>query len=161
MISLQLEVKRLEIETMFSNLQATNDWCKNFDQYEKLNAAIWEYNDLTNFENCPSHYLFVIHTTHLHGFLKRKDEFYDLISLLDDENNLLDDSSYDQKIAAATVAPSVQSEVENAPFNAAPGTVRLHPLLVKVPARLHARKPLSVPLPAAGQRATKLFCHFR
>lgn len=165
MISLQLEVKRLEIETMFSNLQATNDWCKNFDHYEKLAAAIWEYNALTNWETCPSHSLFTTHSEHLQDFLKRKDEFYDLITLLDDENNLLDDSAYEQKIAAATVAPSVQPKAENAPANAAPGQLRLHPLLVKAPsnfqASARARKLHFIPLPhGSGQPAGQLFCHF-
>lgn len=157
MISLQLEVKRLEIETIFSNLQATNDWCKNFDQYEKLTAAIWEYNALTNWETCPSHSLFVIHTTHLQDFLNRKDEFYDLICLLDD--------SAHEQIAATTVAPSVESKDENAPANAAPGQLRLHPLLVKAPsnfqASARARKLHFIPLPhGSGQPAGQLFCHF-
>ena len=165
MISVQLEVKRLEIETMFSNLKATNDWCKNFDQYEKLNAAIWEYNDMTDFDKCPSHSLFAIHVSHLQDFLKRKDEFYELISLLDDENNLLDDSAYEQKIAATTVAPSVQSEAKNAPKNATPGQLRLHSLLVKAPsnfqASARAKKLLTFPLPhGSGQPAGQLFCHF-
>lgn len=157
MISVQLEVKRLEIETMFSNLQATNDWCKNFDQYEKLNAAIWEYNAMTDFDKCPSHNLYVFHTTQLQDFLNRKDKFYDLISLLDD--------SAHEQIAATTVAPSVQPKDENAPKNATPGQLRLHSLLVKAPsnfqASARARKLHFIPLPhGSGQPAGQLFCHF-
>ena len=158
MISVQLEVKRLEIETMFSNLQATNDWCKNFDQYEKLTAAIFQYNTMTDFEKCPSHSLYVHHIKHLLDFLNRKDEFYELISVLDD-------ARYEQKLAATPVAPSVQSEAKNAPKNATPGQLRLHSLLVKAPsnfqASARARKLHFIPLPhGSGQPAGQLFCHF-
>lgn len=87
MISVQLEVKRLEIETMFSNLNATNDWYENLEQYKKLNSVIWEYSAMTNLENCPSYSLFTIHSTHFEGFLKRMNAFYE------------------QKLATTTVAP--------------------------------------------------------